>query len=470
MARRSSWDNLIFTALGSAFASTLGGVAVGIFGFDLTGMAAFVIASILGAGALYVVNARSRSRLSEELIERIGNVVESDEHPDTAGSVEFLDLQDRIFRMHARSREEIASRQVAIARSEEILEVLGMLEGPVIVFDRMGTIRLTNAASDRLFKCAQAPTGTGIVQMLDSGLLREELLDGLSQGALHGRMFECEYDTMRDDEDSIRQFKASILSLGDPEEGPFVLSLLDLTRENRVSRMKSDFVSKASHELRTPMASIRAYLEMLVDDEITDETERRTVLRSMLQDTDRLSALVDNMLNISKIEAGMVRPVLERTDLGHVSERVVHRLGPAASEKNISLSASPAPVDLTVEGDAAMLEQVVENLASNAIKYTPEGGRVSITIDTDPLEKTVVVSITDTGLGIPPDVQERVFEKFFRVTSYERMAKGTGLGLNLCRNIVESVHQGRIGVDSRVGEGSRFWFSVPVGFAGARAA
>ena len=140
------------------------------------------------------------------------------------------------------------------------------------------------------------------------------------------------------------------------------------------------------------MASIRAYLEMLVDDEITDEDERTKVLRSMLQDTDRLSALVDNMLNISKIEAGMVRPVLERTDLGDISERVLHRLGPAASEKNISLSTSPAPVDLSVEGDAAMLEQVVENLASNAIKYTPEGGRVSIAIDTDPLERTVVVS------------------------------------------------------------------------------
>ena len=128
------------------------------------------------------------------------------------------------------------------------------------------------------------------------------------------------------------------------------------------------------------------------------------------------------------------------------------------------------PVPLEFSYEEIPMEQVVENLASNAIKYTPEGGRVSITIDTDPLEKTVVVSITDTGLGIPPDVQERVFEKFFRVTSYERMAKGTGLGLNLCRNIVESVHQGRIGVDSRVGEGSRFWFSVPVGFAGARAA
>ena len=460
MARRFTWDNLILIAMSSACATLLGGLATGIFGFDLTGVAALLGASIVGADIFYLLTVRTCTRVSNELIARIEDTIENDARVNEYESARFLDLQDRIVAMHARSREDTASRQVAIARSEEILEV----------FDRMGTIRLTNAASDTLFKCTESPTGTGIVQMLEHSTLREQLMDGLSEGALHGRLFDCEYDTKQDGEDSARQFKASILSLGESDDGPFVLSLLDLTRENRVSRMKSDFVSKASHELRTPMASIRAYLEMLVDDEITDEDERTKVLRSMLQDTDRLSALVDNMLNISKIEAGMVRPVLERTDLGDISERVLHRLGPAASEKNISLSTSPAPVDLSVEGDAAMLEQVVENLASNAIKYTPEGGRVSIAIDTDPLERTVVVSITDTGLGIPSDVQERVFEKFFRVTSYERMAKGTGLGLNLCRNIVESVHQGRIGVDSRVGEGSRFWFSVPIGFAGARAA
>ena len=110
------------------------------------------------------------------------------------------------------------------------------------------------------------------------------------------------------------------------------------------------------------------------------------------------------------------------------------------------------------------------NLASNAVKYTPEGGRVTITVDTDSLEKSVLVGVSDTGLGIPADAREHVFEKFYRVPSYERMAKGTGLGLNLCRNIVESVHRGSIGVDSTMGTGSRFWFSIPMGFAGARAA
>lgn len=156
--------------------------------------------------------------------------------------------------------------------------------------------------------------------------------------------------------------------------------------------------------------------------------------------------------------------------MGEIARHVAHMLEPVAAEKDIQVTTATAPVDLSVEGDSTMLHEVVLNLATNAIKYTPDGGRVMISVDTDSLERSVLVAVTDTGLGIPVESRERVFEKFFRVPSYERMAQGTGLGLNLCRNIVESVHQGRIGVDSTMGEGSRFWFSIPMGFAGARAA
>jgi len=117
-----------------------------------------------------------------------------------------------------------------------------------------------------------------------------------------------------------------------------------------------------------------------------------------------------------------------------------------------------------------MLAEVVLNLVSNAVKYTPEGGRVAVSIAPDDLTASIVTTVTDTGLGIPPDDIEHLFEKFYRISRYEREARGTGLGLNLCRNIVEEVHQGRIGVDSTLGMGSRFWFSVPVRYSGAAAA
>jgi two-component system phosphate regulon sensor histidine kinase PhoR len=117
-----------------------------------------------------------------------------------------------------------------------------------------------------------------------------------------------------------------------------------------------------------------------------------------------------------------------------------------------------------------MLYQVVLNLVSNAIKYTPEGGRVNVVADSDNLTRSVVVSVNDTGLGIPPDALPRLFEKFYRIENFKRVAKGTGLGLNLCKHIVETVHHGQIGVESKLGMGSRFWFSIPMRFAGAQAA
>jgi signal transduction histidine kinase len=116
------------------------------------------------------------------------------------------------------------------------------------------------------------------------------------------------------------------------------------------------------------------------------------------------------------------------------------------------------------------LKQVLLNLLSNALKYTPDGGRVAVEIDIDNLARSVVVSVRDNGLGVPVHAMPRLFGKFYRVDTHEKFAKGTGLGLNLCRNIVEAMHGGQIGVDSEVGQGSRFWFAIPMEQVGRKAA
>jgi two-component system phosphate regulon sensor histidine kinase PhoR len=254
------------------------------------------------------------------------------------------------------------------------------------------------------------------------------------------------------------------------EVGGVVSILHDLTRERELSQLKSDFVSKASHELRTPLSSIRAYVEMLVDGEASDEKARQEFYRIMQNETERLSRLIDNMLNISRIEAGIVQIDRENVDIKALIARAMHTIEPQAREKNISLHERMTNVDLCVEGDADMLYQVVLNLMSNSVKYTPEGGRVTVSADSDNLTRSVLVSVNDTGLGIPPDALPKLFDKFFRVENYKRVAKGTGLGLSLCKHIVETVHHGQIGVDSKLGMGSKFWFSVPMIYAGARVA
>ena len=249
-----------------------------------------------------------------------------------------------------------------------------------------------------------------------------------------------------------------------------VTILHDLTRVREISQMKSDFVSKASHELRTPLSSIRAYVEMLVDGEAHDETARREFYRIMQNETDRLGRLIDNMLNISRIEAGIVQIERENVDFKSLIDRAVNTLEPQAREKKISLLTKLSEVDLTVEGDGDMLHQVVLNLVSNAIKYTPDGGRITISADSDNLTRCVVFSVSDTGLGIPPDSMGRLFEKFYRVENYKRVAKGTGLGLSLCKHIVETLHHGQIGVESELGLGSRFWALIPMRYAGSQTA
>lgn len=208
----------------------------------------------------------------------------------------------------------------------------------------------------------------------------------------------------------------------------------------------------------------------LVDGEANDEKARNEFYRIIQGETDRLGRLIDNMLNISRIEAGIVQIDRENVDIKALAGRAISTLEPQAREKKISLHSKLADVDLCVEGDADMLYQAVLNLVSNAVKYTPEGGRVTIGADSDNLTRSVLVTVSDTGLGIPPDAIPKLFDKFFRVENYKRVAKGTGLGLSLVKHIVETVHHGQIGVESKLGMGSRFWFSVPMRYAGSKMA
>ena len=468
---------LVATCAGFAVLCSLGsGLAVSIIGTGWVGLLTVLGVTVVCAA---VFNAAFQFRTSSTrrlLLSEIASAINGDDGDSGNRGVrddhtpEFDSVLDSIDELKARLRAESVARQVGTSRSHEILSVLQTLSDPVFVFDRFGTIRLANHSAESMVLSDTTLEGTDIRSIFTTGPLAELLVSGITEGSIESRAVEIEFQIPRVTSDEDRVYDARTFSIGENSCGPYVLAMRDLTRERQISRMKSDFVSKASHELRTPLASIRGYLEMLVDGEAESEEAQKHFIESMLDDTERLSSLVENMLNISRIEAGMVRPQLERSDLGDIARHVAHMLDPVAAEKNIQISTATAPVDLSVEGDSTMLHEVILNLATNAIKYTPEGGRVTISVDTDSLERSVLVAVMDTGLGIPLESQERVFEKFFRVPSYERMAQGTGLGLNLCRNIVESVHQGRIGVDSTMGEGSRFWFSIPMGFAGARAA
>lgn len=241
-----------------------------------------------------------------------------------------------------------------------------------------------------------------------------------------------------------------------------VTVLRDITREKEIADMKSDFVSSVSHELRTPLSSIKAYMEMLVDGEANDDQTRSEFYNIIQGETNRLSRLIDNILNISRIESGVVRVQRERISLQRLIGEVVDVILPQARTKSIELVYEETNQCSFVFVDKDMIYQAVLNLLSNAVKYTQVGGSVRVSAEIHPIEHTVEVIVRDTGVGIPERDIKNLFEKFFRVDQHKKIAKGTGLGLNLVKQIVETVHGGSVSVRSEIGKGSAFAFTLPL--------
>ncbi len=245
-----------------------------------------------------------------------------------------------------------------------------------------------------------------------------------------------------------------------------VAVLHDITREKEVSQMKDDFVSYVSHELRTPLASITAYSEMLLDDEIADEKTRKEFYSVIQNQAKRLNRLIEDILNTARIESGLIKITKQPISLTMLIEEQMQMMKSYASDKNITLSWANACrqqiIFDQVMADKDMMSQVIINLLSNAVKYTPSGGSVRVETEVDEIASVVKVSITDTGVGIPENEIGHLFDKFYRVEVNKKQAGGTGLGLTLVKQIVEKVHNGRVFVRSKPGQGSTFGFELPL--------
>ncbi|MDO8302616.1 MAG: ATP-binding protein, partial [Sedimentisphaerales bacterium] len=241
-----------------------------------------------------------------------------------------------------------------------------------------------------------------------------------------------------------------------------VAVLHDITREKEISQMKNDFVSHVSHELRTPLASITAYAEMLVDGEAQDDATRSEFHSIIQSQAQRLNRLIDDILNISRIESGLVKVNKEPVSMTMLIRDAVQMIKSYAAEKNITINEQTPIIFDQAMADKDMISQVIINLLSNAVKYTPAGGEVHIGTEVDEADGIVRITVTDNGVGIPVADLPHVFDKFYRVAANNKCAKGTGLGLNLVKQIVEKVHDGRVFVTSERGKGSTFGFDLPL--------
>lgn len=257
------------------------------------------------------------------------------------------------------------------------------------------------------------------------------------------------------------------LSMGHIKEGAKanvggILSLHDTTREKELEEMKLDFVSMAAHELRTPLTSIRGYLSLLIDEAEQSFTKDQQLYLSRINlSSEQLIALVENILNVSRIERGVLSIELKPVNWIEVIEGAISTLNDRAKEREISLSfRQPEKLNSPVNADKFRISQVLTNLLANAINYTQSGGRVEVW--TEQKEDEIITHIKDNGQGIPKEAMPHLFTKFFRVSGkLEQGSKGTGLGLYISKAIVES-HKGRIWVESEIGKGSIFSFSLPI--------
>ncbi|MBW8016376.1 MAG: PAS domain-containing protein [Planctomycetes bacterium] len=350
--------------------------------------------------------------------------------------------------------------QLLTKEKENTEAIIYSIRDAVIVSDEYDRLVMANAAAEELFGFKKDP---------DVSISLEEFIDDndfieLVRQNRQSRQCHVKHEVTFDGDQHQRTFDCIISCMKDNENqvSGVVAVLHDITREKEISRMKNDFVSHVSHELKTPLASINAYAEMLVDGEAEDQetiTEFCTIIQSQAQ---RLNRLIEEILNISRIESGLVKVNKECLSVAIVVQEAVKMIESYAAEKNITVNL-PAPIiHDQVNADKDMLSQVVINLLSNAVKYTEPGGNIKVDSEVNESDKIVHVTVTDTGVGIPPEDIEHVFDKFYRVEANKKYAKGTGLGLNLVQQIVETVHDGKVFVTSTIGEGSTFGFDMPL--------
>jgi two-component system, OmpR family, phosphate regulon sensor histidine kinase PhoR len=264
-----------------------------------------------------------------------------------------------------------------------------------------------------------------------------------------------------------RFFAATATAVRGGEKSGAVLVLHDITDLRRLERVRRDFIANVSHEFKTPLTAIQGFAETLLAGAVDDPLNRGRFLGIILEHARRLARLTDDLLKLSKMDADRLELEVRPVGVSQLVESCLETSQHRAAEKNIRISVNIAENLPEIAGDRRLLAEVLQNLLDNATQYTLPGGQILVSAETDDGE--VIFTVSDTGIGIPQADQPRIFERFYRVdAARSREVGGTGLGLAIAKHLVE-VHGGRIWVESEVGQGSQFHFSVPL-FDSERAA
>lgn len=336
--------------------------------------------------------------------------------------------------------------------------ILASVAEGLVITNRNSEVILLNDAARNLFALGAKPVSRLTDISRDSQIHRT-----LSKVLATGDRIETRLEvrvSANSPERRVLNMHAAPLRLGDGQTDGVVSAFIDITKLERLERVRQEFLSNVSHELRTPLAAITAYTETLIDGGLDDSDNSLRFLNTIHRNAERMRGLVNDVSELSAIESGTVALSPERLPLRQFVNDVFTGLAPRASKYGVKLDNRVAE-DFYVAADRRRLEQIIINLVDNGIKFNHPGGRVTVTADTGEDGQYQIIRVCDTGAGIPAEHLPRVFERFYRVDqARSREAGGTGLGLAIVKHLARA-HGGEAYVTSEAGAGSEFSIKLP---------
>lgn len=366
-------------------------------------------------------------------------------------------LNDTASRLSAtiRSLSDERNRSAAILRS--MAEAIAVIDpDEQIAFYNEAFARIWSLNGNEILKPAVSMIRhPDVLEVIRSALGGKEACGELSLGSAQPRHFSVTAATIFASGEGTADSKMQRRTSG------AVVVLHDITEIRRIEQVRRDFVANVSHELRTPLTAIQGFAETLLNGGLEDQQNNRRFIEIIRNHASRLARLTEDLLELSKIEAGKLPMNLQSVDVTELIAPVVELAQDIAAKKGVSVNfISPSAGFATVRGDAVLLREVLRNLLDNAVQYTPSRGSIEVSAERN--GSSVIFTVADTGIGIPQSEHKRIFERFYRVdAARSRDMGGTGLGLAIAKHIVEA-HGGQIWVDSEIGSGSKFHFSIPL--------